>query len=223
MKDTKDTKGPYALEEPLAECLSALLARVEATDAATIAAQAAPTLLQAIKDSNNPNAVPRLARGLSALLARVEAADAATIAAQAAPTLAQTMMDTNNSNLLEPLGHGLSAFLSAVAPEEIPVRSRTAASAVAFSPGTGHPLNVLALLSTAEPPPCRLSTSQLVELLKMPGFVGAARRVVLDHLGNRYRRHFADVWEFVRFAREQHLGLDFTTPPQRPAATASGR
>jgi hypothetical protein len=46
--------------------------------------------------------------------------------------------------------------------------------------------------------------------------VGAARRAVLDQLGNRYHRTFADQWEFVRYAREQRLGLDFTTPPKRP-------
>jgi hypothetical protein len=39
---------------------------------------------------------------------------------------------------------------------------------------------------------------------------------VLDHLGIRHRRTFADQWEFVRFAEQQRLGLDFTTPPKRP-------
>jgi hypothetical protein len=35
-------------------------------------------------------------------------------------------------------------------------------------------------------------------------------------LGNRYGRSFANHWEFVRFAKEQHHDLDFTTPPKRP-------
>ncbi len=52
--------------------------------------------------------------------------------------------------------------------------------------------------------------------LKLPTCIGPARRVVLDQLGNRYRRRFADAWQFVRFAQEQHLDLDFTSPPQRP-------
>ncbi len=68
----------------------------------------------------------------------------------------------------------------------------------------------------AEPFPCRLTTQDLVDLLKMPTCIGAARRVVLNHLGNRYGRRFANHWAFVRFAREQNLGLDFTTPPRRP-------
>jgi hypothetical protein len=60
-----------------------------------------------------------------------------------------------------------------------------------------------------------LTTPQLVELLKHPLCVGEARRVLLDQLGNRYGQRFADQWEFVRFDREQSLGLDFTSPPQR--------
>jgi len=41
-----------------------------------------------------------------------------------------------------------------------------------------------------------------------------ARRVILYHLENRHRRKFADQWEFVRFAQENNLGLDFTSPPK---------
>jgi len=42
-----------------------------------------------------------------------------------------------------------------------------------------------------------------------------ARRVVLDRLEDRYQQHFADQWEFVRFATEQRLGLDSPSPPQQ--------
>jgi hypothetical protein len=42
------------------------------------------------------------------------------------------------------------------------------------------------------------------------------RRVVLDQLGNRYGRRFDTHWDFVRYAHEQRLDLDFTTPPKRP-------
>jgi hypothetical protein len=56
----------------------------------------------------------------------------------------------------------------------------------------------------------------LVELPKHPLCVGEARRVVLDQLGRVYSRRFEDQWDFVRFAEEQKLGLDFTSPVQRP-------
>ena len=44
------------------------------------------------------------------------------------------------------------------------------------------------------------------------------RRVILDQLGNRYHRRFDTHWDFVRYAQEQGLNLDFTTPPKRPDA-----
>ena len=70
------------------------------------------------------------------------------------------------------------------------------------------------------PDRCRLPTSDLVELLKMPTCFGPTRRVVLDHLGRRYGRHFANHWEFVEYARSAGLDLDFTTPPTRPTGFA---
>lgn len=86
----------------------------------------------------------------------------------------------------------------------------------------GHPLTALALLiAAAELPPCRLFTQKFVEFLKMPPFVGLIRRLVLDHLGNSYHRTFADQWDFVRFAREQRIKLDFVSLPQRPEATTT--
>ena len=64
----------------------------------------------------------------------------------------------------------------------------------------------------------RLTTQDFVELLKMPTCVGELRRFILDQLGNRYSRRFDTHWDFVRYAQEQRLDLDFTTPPQRPDA-----
>ena len=54
----------------------------------------------------------------------------------------------------------------------------------------------------------------------MPTCFGPTRRVVLDHLGRRYGRHFANHWEFVEFAQAAGLDLDFTTPPTRPTGFA---
>jgi hypothetical protein len=65
-----------------------------------------------------------------------------------------------------------------------------------------------------------MEAKEAIELLKMPTCIGEARRVILDQLGQRYRRHFADGWEFVRFAKEHEPDLDLTSPPQRPEAAA---
>jgi hypothetical protein len=213
----KDTKYPGGLHL-LAEGLSAVAGRLEPQYAAQVAA----TLVQALKDTKDPNALYELAEGLSAVEAHMEARAAASAMAQAAAILVENMKDAIHPDFLRKLSQGLSALLSAGPPAEIPLRSATAASAVIFPAGTAQPLAALApLISAAERPPCRLSTQHLVELLKMPTCIGEARRVVLDQLGNRYRRAFADVWEFVRFAREENLDLDFTTPPQRPEPAAT--
>jgi len=50
----------------------------------------------------------------------------------------------------------------------------------------------------------------------MPTCFDHARHVVLDHLGNIYGRRFTNDWDFVRFARENGLDVDLTTPPRRP-------
>ena len=63
----------------------------------------------------------------------------------------------------------------------------------------------------------RIKSSQF-ELLKYPTCIGEARRVILTQLGNRGYRRFATHWDFVRYAQEQRLNLDFTTPPVRPEA-----
>ncbi|HEV3261677.1 MAG TPA: hypothetical protein VG013_32810, partial [Gemmataceae bacterium] len=187
-------------------------------DAATVTAQAAPILVQAMKDTKDPDAFYWRAPGLSAVAARMETKEAA----QFATTLVQLMKDTKVPINLQAQAQALSALLAAVPPADIPSRSATAASVVALPAGAGHPLTALALLiPAAEPSPCRLSTQQLVELLKMPTCISEVRRIILDHLGNRYRRTFGDQWEFVRFAQVQHLGLDFTSPPQRPEPVAT--
>ena len=74
-----------------------------------------------------------------------------------------------------------------------------------------------------EPLPPPLPAQMLVELLKHPFCVGPARRLVLGQLSRHYGRPFTDQWDLVRFASEQQLGLDFTTPPQLPRSLAGER
>jgi len=53
-------------------------------------------------------------------------------------------------------------------------------------------------------------------MVKFPTCVDESWRVILDQLGNRYHRRFTTHWDFVHYAHEQGLSLDFTTPPERP-------
>jgi hypothetical protein len=47
--------------------------------------------------------------------------------------------------------------------------------------------------------------------------------MVLDQLENRYQRPFADHWEFVRYATQQHLELDLNGPPSQSPELAESR
>jgi hypothetical protein len=137
---------------------------------------------------------------------------------EAASALTQAMSKATDPSTLAELARGLAAALTGGA-RTLPVRAAGLVGGVATSDRQSL-LAPAALALALEPPSCRLSTQQLVELLKHPLCVGQARRIVLEQLENRYRRPFADHWEFVRFATEQRLGLDFTTPPRRPESPA---
>jgi tRNA A-37 threonylcarbamoyl transferase component Bud32 len=109
----------------------------------------------------------------------------------------------------------LDRLLSEAPPDH--GRRGIVAMATAVGLACGNPLPALVpVMSASGPLPCRMTTPELVELLKYPTCFGRARQVVLKHLGNRYGRTFANHWEFVRFAQENHLDLDFTSPPKRP-------
>jgi hypothetical protein len=147
-----------------------------------------------------------LAQGLAAVAARLEPQEAARICAQAAATLSQALAKTTNREL----ARGLAALAAYMEPED-------AARFVAIFTQVMAQTTESSLVGRAlKPLGSRMSTPQLVELLKYPTCVGSARRAILDELENRYQQKFAHHWAFVHFAEEQKLGLDFTTPPQRP-------
>jgi serine/threonine protein kinase len=201
----------------LAEGLAAVAGRLEPGEANRHCAQAATTLTQAMTKTTAPFAPGYLAQGLAAVAGRLEPEEAARHCAQAASALTQAMTRTTSTPAaLNSLAQGLAATLTAGA-RTLPVRTAGLVGGVAAS--DRQPLLAPATLVLAlEPPPCRLSIQQLVDLLKHPLCVDEARRIVLEQLENRYRRHFANHWEFVRFAEQHNLGLDFTTPPQNPEA-----
>jgi hypothetical protein len=159
-----------------------------------------------------PYSLYLLSLGLAAVASHLEPEGAA----PAAFALIRAMAGSNNTYTLPKLARSLAAILTGGA-RTLPVRVAGLVGGVAAS-DRQPPLAPAALALALEPPRCPLSTQELVELLKHPLCVGQARRVVLEQLENRYRRPFADHWEFVRFAQQQNLGLDFTTPPRRTEA-----
>jgi hypothetical protein len=197
----------------LAQGLTAVAGRLEPKEAARCYAPAAATLTQAVAKTIQADALKELAQGLTAVAGRLESKHAA----EAVATLFQAMVKTTNHAARRELARGLAAVAERVEAEDAAEFVATFAQVMAQTTDSS------VLDQALKPLPCRLSTPQLVELLKHPTCVGSARRAILDELETCYRRKFADQWAFVHFAQEQKLGLDFTTPPKRPVLRDGGK
>jgi tRNA A-37 threonylcarbamoyl transferase component Bud32 len=200
----------------MAQGLAAMAAHLEPKEAARCCAAVADTLLQAMTTTSRPDDLAGMVQGLAAMAAHLESKEAARRCTAAAAALVQAMTETTRSDDLKKLALGLSAVLIRGDTSQLTQRSVALTAAVGHVSGGGHPAGILPPLDLAlQPLPCRFSTQELVELLKQPTCIGPARRVMLDHLGNRYGRRFRDHWQFVHFAHEHLPDLDFTSPPQR--------
>jgi len=214
--------------DTLAQALAAAAGRMEPDQAAQVCGSVMRRILirersTEPRDRDNCYAIAGI---VAMLLPRVDRGTAH-LCAHELSMLVFAEADVNNANPLEGnrgmMGGGdstnrfLNTILEDASPEQIARRLPIMAiGIVQGSAGLAVPSAITPLPFAAEPFPCRLTTQDLVELLKMPTCFGPARRVVLDHLGNRYGQRFVNHWEFVRFAREKNLELDFTTPPKRP-------
>jgi tRNA A-37 threonylcarbamoyl transferase component Bud32 len=69
--------------------------------------------------------------------------------------------------------------------------------------------NALKVLAT------RWTTQQLVDLLKEPIWKGPVRQIILQEMGRRANRTFADVWELVDWLRTNEPGVDLASPAVR--------
>jgi hypothetical protein len=215
-----NSHAPADVLPVLAEGLLAVSDRLEPKERSKICSPLATSLANTLGKTTNIYA-PALANILSVVATRLEPREAASVCAEAAASLIQTINKKKRTDIYDvpALAHSLSAVVVRVDPLS---QCQRAVGVVSMPWDWNGPLCSLPWLCLAvEPPPCRLSTLQLVELLKNPLCVGDARRVVLTALSDRYREQFASQWEFVRFAQDQNLeerlALDFTSPPKRPA------
>jgi hypothetical protein len=196
----------------LAEGLAAVAARMEPTIAEQVCAGGIKPLLRVWAQTTNPEELASL-EGLVAILLNFLSPDTAGPLTKRLAARVCAACDHADP------GRTLKILLQDASPPSR--RSRAAAIAALVSLAPAGPLPSLpALAAAGEPLPCRLSTQDLVELVKMPTGFASARRVVLQHLSNRYGRPFTNHWDFVRFAQEHRLGLDLTSPPQRPKPQA---
>jgi hypothetical protein len=196
----------------LAQSLRAVTDRLNHKVAERNAARAATILAERMDKATDDGHLTTLAVGLNAVADKLSPKDSACTAAAFIQLVAKLNLETKRGLQTEVL---FRSFLTRVSPTQSGPYNL---SALVASPGNGVglPSFLFLLLSSVEP--CRFSTLELVEMLKEPLCVGAARRAILDQLEIRYRQKFADQWDFVRFAQRQNLGLDFTGPPKRLAA-----
>ena len=220
----------------LASALSKVAGRMEPAEAAQVCSDVIRIVLQERsaepQDRDTRNAskgivamlLPRLDRGAAHLCARELSMlmFAEAYVNNADPTVRNRGM-MGEMRLMNIMGGSYwnnqspNTILEEASPEQIARQSTiTAIGIVQGSAGLPVLSAITAVAFAAVPFPCRLTTQELVDLLKMPTCFGQARRVVLDHLGNRYGRRFDNHWAFVRYAQEQGLDLDFATPPKRP-------
>jgi hypothetical protein len=218
---------------PLAAGLSAVAVRLEPKDASQVAA----ALTKALSKTTNAFAMASLVRTLSAVAARLESNQAAATAA----VLTAAMSKTADADTLRLLADAMSSVLSRTASPDAADQRALIVAVVAASSGPAPLLAAPVVLRLALAPPVPgltalqqlyppswayfaqiappLPPQALVDLLKDPLCVGAARRAVMDQLSRHYGRPFADQWEFARFAEEHKLGLDLNSPPHGAGPT----
>jgi serine/threonine protein kinase len=213
-----DKEKQAMARQALAEGLAGMAPRLSAAKATEVGNQAIQKLMQAAEAEKNRGNRYQLEGGIARLIQTLDPELANRYSKQLAFKQVSGAEVSSGDRFLfnVDITENLDSYLTDAGRQE--ASQRAAAVATAIGLASGHPLAQLpALPSTSKTRPCRLSTQDLVELLKMPTCFGGARKIVLKHLGNRYGRTFANHWDFVRYAKEQHLDLDFTTPPKRPA------
>jgi hypothetical protein len=210
----------------LARGLAALTPNLKAQDAA----EAAVILSQALNRTADAFTAMTLAEGLAALTPRLEAKEAAALCG---PTAAAVLLAHNKRKFMfSAVGRKIERPEQEVERVIVPSPLQQLAESLSREPAIKLPRSLattVGALATAETPflavalsrallepgPPPLPAQTLVELLKDPLCVREARRLVLEQLTRHYHRPFADQWEFVDYALENHLDLDLTTPPRR--------
>jgi hypothetical protein len=207
----KDDKTDPELRASLAKAVVALGARMESGEATRVAGP----LVQALKDKKTGRSLQKfLVEALPSLAAWMESGEAQRQCAEAVDFLVRSRGKDADDVIWSLYGFGdsIQVVLTGFPPTRTPA---TATTAVTLLAGTSClPMTGLAALALVKnPPPCRLSTEQLVDLLKDPLCVGEARRIILNQLEIRYQREFPEHWAFVRYAQNE-LHIDPKGPPR---------
>jgi tRNA A-37 threonylcarbamoyl transferase component Bud32 len=211
----------------LGQGLAALVDRLDPKEAARVSEEDAATLTQTMimVETDYPFMLLPLAQSLAAVAAHMEPKAAVSVSAEGADTLShaltRAMARQNNEAEVQNLAQALSAVAARMAPRE---GAATLMLAMARTSGNNALQTLEKGLSSVigDVAANRVSDQELVDLLKLPLCVGTPRRIILEQLQQHYKRPFADQWEFVQFAEDQKLALDFARPQPTTPAKPSG-
>jgi tRNA A-37 threonylcarbamoyl transferase component Bud32 len=184
--------------------VEALAVRLKSTDTTG-------TLLQAMNRTLEPARLKKFAQAIARISLHLTPKDASRVRVELVSAFARMLAGTTKD--VDP-GEIRTALLEALTD---PAAARRHAEYVTLAVGVASVSSPGILQPAFQPTSWRSGNQELVEMLKSPLITGTARRLVLDQLEGRYDRKFADQWDFIRFAKEQKLDLDLTTPPRRLA------
>jgi hypothetical protein len=192
----------------LARAFEKLAPRLKTREASELAAMLAERILQRIAKESEAIALATLRAAFEKLAPRLDK--------QARVVSAQLTLELliKSDQLAEPT---LVRALQRLTPR-LDAKNALAVARAMITPAM-HDLSTDALKSLAgafQDLVDKLSDHELIDLLKRPACIGAFRETVLLELGRRTKRKFADLWEFVTWAREHRPDLDLLTPPQPP-------
>jgi hypothetical protein len=208
MGKTEDRKSLAALGQAVA----ALAQRLPPAEASPVVRAASDRLLKALDKPDLLDTV-ELVEAIAVLVSQLPSD---TISAVARKVIAVT--HTEDGKALARFGEAVVTLTQHLGPEErgkvrqvafarlLEVFARTEGKDDATQPLTK------ALEHLAE----QAGTQNLVDLLKRPTCVGGARKIVMQALGNRLDRKFADHWEAVEWLATNEPDVDLKEPPERP-------
>jgi hypothetical protein len=217
----------------LARLLPVVTAKLGPEEAGKLTAAAARHILRQVAATTEPSALALLIRALQAAADTAGREEAGSAAAKVAPQLLAQLVKTTDSFqgrfALETIAAALRAAADKLGRQDagpVVVAAQHVLEKLALTTDLGE---LRYLERTARPGDRKdkelvgafrvlvekLDEQAVVALLKQPACIGPARETLLRELGNRGHRTFADLWEFVDWAREHRPDLDLDTPPRR--------
>jgi serine/threonine protein kinase len=183
----------------LANGMASVIMHMDQAVAAVYGTKAAALLMNAMSKTTDTTTIRLLTRSLISLrVEHLEPASALKVADLIMSAMGKSNVQASELTLL--WSDLVSAIKKMGAAEAATYFSKAVAMLIPAFRGVLVPND---FQKTAE----RLSTLDILVLLRHPLIAGTAQRVLLDILGHRTRRHFRNSWHFLDWARSN--GIDF--------------